>query len=48
MVQAPRDIISINIMLLDDEKEVLKKVLQKLYKDKKLSLLTVRSLNPKY
>ena len=48
MVQAPRDIISINIMLLDDEKEVLKKVLQKLYKDKKLSLLKVRSLKPKY
>lgn len=45
---APRDIISINIMLLDDEKEVLKKVLKKLYKDKKLSLLTVQPLKPKY
>lgn len=44
---APRDIISINIMLLDDEKEILKTVLQKLYKDKKLSLLTVQPINPR-
>ena len=44
----PRDIISINIMLLDDEKQVLKECLKKLYKDKKLSLLTVNSINSRY
>tara|TARA_R110000824_G_C15187414_1_gene674415 strand:+ start:695 stop:847 length:153 start_codon:yes stop_codon:yes gene_type:complete len=44
--QPPRDIIGLEILILDDEKQVLRGALDKLYKDKKISKLTVRRLYP--
>tara|TARA_B100000427_G_C15430372_1_gene560527 strand:+ start:547 stop:690 length:144 start_codon:yes stop_codon:yes gene_type:complete len=42
-MKSPRDIISIEIMMLDDEKHVLKEAIELLYKERKITLLTVRN-----
>jgi len=41
-----KDIIAIEILMLAGEKQVLKDAIDKLYKDKKISKLTVRRLYP--
>ena len=44
-MKSPRDIVRIEIMMLDDEKQALRECIEKLYNSKKITLLTVRSLN---
>jgi len=41
----PKDIIKIEILMLDSEKHLLKEAIEKLYKNKDITLLTIKANN---
>ena len=44
-MQRPNDIIKIEILMLDSEKNLLKEAIEKLYKDNDITLLTIKANN---